>query len=435
MKIAFYTLGCKVNQYETQAIAENFKAIGYEIVEFEQKADVYVINTCTVTNTSDRKSRQVIKKAKKISPDSIVVVMGCYSQVYPDEVQKIPGVDIVIGTRDRKRIIEYVHNYLKEREKIVAIDSKYERNVFEDLRISNFNERTRAFIKIEEGCEQFCSYCIIPYARGSVVSRKISDIIDEVTRLVENGYKEFVITGINISAYGKDLGYKLTLINVLEAINQIEGVKRIRLSSLEPIVMNEGFIKKLMKIDKLCHHLHLSLQSGSDRVLKLMNRHYTTEQYMNIVKTIRQYWSDVAFTTDIIVGFPGESDEDFNKTVSFVKEIGFARVHVFRFSPKKGTRAYDMENQIPVDIKEKRSKIMKRVASELSYNFHKQFEGKILDVLIEQKSDFEDFLEGYSDNYIRVLLPKSDVIQTGEIYEVVADEAFDEYVKGHIKNI
>ncbi|WP_271629679.1 tRNA (N(6)-L-threonylcarbamoyladenosine(37)-C(2))-methylthiotransferase MtaB [Caldicellulosiruptor sp. DIB 104C] len=432
MKIAFYTLGCKVNQYETQAIAETFERLGYEIVDFDQEADIYVINTCTVTNVSDRKSRQAIKRAKKTSPDSIVVVMGCYPQVYPQEVQKIEGVDIIVGTRDREKIVEYVTEYLKQKKKILAVNNEYKRDTFEELKISSFNERTRAFIKIEEGCEQFCSYCIIPYARGSVVSRSLSSILDEVQRLASNGYKEFVITGINISAYGKDLDYKVTLLDVIEEISKIEKVRRIRLSSLEPIVMKEDFIKRLVKIEKLCHHLHLSLQSGSDKILKLMNRHYTTDEYRQIVEMVRGYWDDVAFTTDIIVGFPGESDEDFERTVEFVKEIGFSRIHVFRFSPKKGTNAYNMPNQVSSAEKEKRSEILKSVARKLSFGFHKKFEGKIVDVLIEENSTFEGYFEGYSGNYIRTLVPKTESIRVGEIYKVKVKEAFEQYVIGDI---
>ncbi|ABP67432.1 RNA modification enzyme, MiaB family [Caldicellulosiruptor saccharolyticus DSM 8903] len=432
MKIAFYTLGCKVNQYETQAIAETFERLGYEIVDFDQEADIYVINTCTVTNVSDRKSRQAIKRAKKTSPDSIVVVMGCYPQVYPQEVQKIEGVDIIVGTRDREKIVEYVTEYLKQKKKILAVNNEYKRDTFEELKISSFNERTRAFIKIEEGCEQFCSYCIIPYARGSVVSRSLSSILDEVQRLASNGYKEFVITGINISAYGKDLDYKVTLVDVIEEISKIEKVRRIRLSSLEPIVMKEDFIKRLVKIEKLCHHLHLSLQSGSDKILKLMNRHYTTDEYRQIVEMVRGYWNDVAFTTDIIVGFPGESDEDFERTVEFVKEIGFSRIHVFRFSPKKGTNAYNMPYQVNSAEKEKRSEILKSVARKLSFGFHKKFEGKIVDVLIEENSSLEGYFEGYSGNYIRTLVPKTESIRVGEIYKVKVKEAFEQYVIGDI---
>lgn len=432
MKIAFYTLGCKVNQYETQAIAETFERLGYEIVDFDQKADIYVINTCTVTNVSDRKSRQAIKRAKKNSPNSVVVVMGCYPQVYPQEVQKIDGVDIIIGTRHREKIVEYVTEYLKQKKKIFAVNDEYKRNSFEELKISSFNERTRAFIKIEEGCEQFCSYCIIPYARGSVVSRSLSSILDEVERLASNGYKEFVITGINISAYGKDLDYKVTLLDVVEEISKIEKVRRIRLSSLEPIVMKEDFIKRLVGVDKLCHHLHLSLQSGSDKILKLMNRHYTTDEYKQIVRMVRSYWDDVAFTTDIIVGFPGESDEDFERTVEFVEEIGFSRIHVFRFSPKKGTKAYSMPNQVSSAEKEKRSEILKSVARKLSFGFHKKFEGKIVEVLIEENSSFEGYCEGYSGNYIRTLVPKTESIKAGEIYKVKVKQAFEQYVIGDI---
>uniref|UniRef100_A0A7C5Z6Z3 Threonylcarbamoyladenosine tRNA methylthiotransferase MtaB n=1 Tax=Caldicellulosiruptor owensensis TaxID=55205 RepID=A0A7C5Z6Z3_9FIRM len=432
MKIAFYTLGCKVNQYETQAVAELFKESGFEIVDFDSKADVYVINTCTVTNMSDRKSRQAIKKAKKLSPESIVVVMGCYPQVYPHEVEKIRDIDIIIGTKDRQKIVDYVKEYLENKKKIVAIDEGYKRGTFEELKISEFNERSRAFIKIEEGCDQFCSYCIIPYARGAVRSRSLESIEEEVRRLVSNGYKEFVITGINISAYGKDLDGKITLIDVIERINEIEGVKRIRLSSLEPLIMSEQFISRLLSFDKLCHHLHLSLQSGSDKILKLMNRHYTTAQYQDIVDRIKAKWDDVAFTTDIIVGFPGETEEDFNVTLEFVQKIGFSRIHVFRFSPKKGTKAYDMPNQVDSKEKERRSKVMKEVAANLSYQFHRKFVGKWLEVLIEQDSDLDGYYEGYSGNYIRTLVRKNHFIVPGEIYKVKITQAYEQYVKGEI---
>ncbi|WPX09981.1 tRNA (N(6)-L-threonylcarbamoyladenosine(37)-C(2))-methylthiotransferase MtaB [Anaerocellum danielii] len=432
MKIAFYTLGCKVNQYETQAVAELFKENGFEIVDFDSKADVYVINTCTVTNISDRKSRQAIKKAKKLSPQSIVVVMGCYPQVYPKEVEKIEDVDIIIGTKDRQRIVDYVRQYLEDKKKIVAIDGEYKREAFEELKISEFNDRSRAFIKIEEGCDQFCSYCIIPYARGAVRSRSLKSIEEEVRRLVQKGYKEFVMTGINISAYGKDLEGKVTLIDVIEKVNGIEGVKRIRLSSLEPVIMNDEFIERLLGFDKLCHHLHLSLQSGSDKILKLMNRHYTTDQYRSIVERVRQKWDDVAFTTDIIVGFPGETEEDFNDTVKFVQTIGFSRIHVFRFSPKKGTKAYEMSNQVDNKEKERRSKIMKEVAKDLSYQFHRKFVDNTLEVLIEQDSDFDGYYEGYSGNYIRTLIRKSHMIVPGEIYKVKIIQAYEQYVKGEI---
>ncbi|WAM35128.1 tRNA (N(6)-L-threonylcarbamoyladenosine(37)-C(2))-methylthiotransferase MtaB [Caldicellulosiruptor acetigenus] len=432
MKIAFYTLGCKVNQYETQAVAELFKENGFEIVDFDSKADVYVINTCTVTNISDRKSRQAIKKAKKLSPQSIVVVMGCYPQVYLQEVEKIEDVDIIIGTKDRQRIVDYVRQYLEDKKKIVAIDGEYKREAFEELKISEFNEHSRAFIKIEEGCDQFCSYCIIPYARGAVRSRGLKSIEEEVRRLVQKGYKEFVITGINISAYGKDLDGKVTLIDVIERVNEIEGVKRIRLSSLEPVIMNDEFIERLLGFDKLCHHLHLSLQSGSDKILKLMNRHYTTAQYQGIVDRIREKWEDVAFTTDIIVGFPGETEEDFNATLEFVQKIGFSRIHVFRFSPKRGTKAYEMPNQVDSKEKERRSKIMKEVAANLAYQFHKKFVGNWLEVLIEQDSDFDGYYEGYSGNYIRTLVRKSHMIVPGEIYKVKITQAYEQYVKGEI---
>lgn len=431
MKVAFWTLGCKVNQYETQAMIEIFEKNNFEIVDFNSHADIYIINTCTVTNISDRKSRQVIKKAKKISPNSIVVVIGCYAQVYPEELKKIEDVDIIIGTRDRDKIMDIISEYLKGKkgQKYIYVKKEYKREHFEEMNISRFNERTRAFVKIQEGCEQFCSYCIIPYARGSVVSRDIQSIIDEIKRLVYNGFKEFVVTGINVSSYGKDLKKEIGLLDVLERISNIDGVERIRLSSIEPHIFSDKFIKRIASINKLCHHFHLSLQSGSDSVLERMNRHYTTEEYYNIVQKIKAIWPDVAITTDIMVGFPGETEEEFDQTCNFIKKVSFARIHVFRFSPKKGTKAYEMGNQIDEKTKEYRSEVIKKIADKLSLDFINLFEGKILEVLIEQFSNNKKYAEGYSDNYIRVVLDK-DNITLGDIYKVKILKAHNTWAEG-----
>ncbi|MEZ0536123.1 tRNA (N(6)-L-threonylcarbamoyladenosine(37)-C(2))-methylthiotransferase MtaB [Caldicellulosiruptoraceae bacterium PP1] len=430
--IAFYTLGCKVNQYETEAISELFENNGFRVVDFEEAADVYVINTCTVTNVSDRKSRQIIKKARKLSPDACIVVVGCYAQVYPEELKKFKDIDIIVGTKNRSKIVELVIDFLNNKNKIVKVDEGYKREQFEDLKISKFSERTRAFVKIQEGCEQFCSYCIIPYARGSVVSRKLESIVDEINRLVYNGFKEIVLTGINVSSYGKDFGYNIKLIDVIETVSRIEGVKRLRLSSIEPFIFTEQFIQRITELENVCHHFHISLQSGSNSVLQRMNRHYTTEEYKTIVDKLRNKWPDVAITTDIIVGFPGETEKEFLETYNFVRDIGFSRIHVFRFSPKKGTKAFEMPAQISSEIKEKRSNALKLLADDLSFKFHNQFLDKELDVLFEQESkDIKGYIEGYSNNYIRVLC-KNNGIDLGEIKKVKITEVKPHWVIGRI---
>jgi len=337
-KVAFYTLGCKVNQYETEAMEEIFEKNDYVIVNSDEIADIYVINTCTVTNLSDRKSRQFISRAKKLNKDAIIAVVGCYSQVSPDEVEKIEGVDVIIGTTERNRILELCEKAKVENQRINIVRNIKSQKEFEPINIDDIKSKTRAYIKIQDGCSQFCSYCIIPYARGPIRSRSLDEIVEETQKLANAGFKEVVLTGIHVASYGKDTD-KTPLVKVLEEVGKVKGIDRIRLSSLEPTLIDENFMKSILKIGKVCDHFHLSLQSGSDTVLKRMNRKYTTSEYRNIVSIIRKYMPNAGITTDIIVGFPGETEDEFNETLDFVKEIGFSRIHVFKYSPRKGTPA------------------------------------------------------------------------------------------------
>lgn len=401
-KVGFHTLGCKVNQYETEAMEELFEKKGYEIVNSDEIADIYVINTCTVTNFGDRKSRQFIRRAKKLNPDSIIAVVGCYSQIAPEEVAEIEGVDVIIGTTQREKIVELCEKVALKNEKINIVKDISKHKDFEKLSIVDIKEKTRANIKIQEGCNQFCSYCIIPYARGPIRSRELYDIIEEVKRLSDAGFKEIILTGIHIASYGKDTNGP-GLIDVIEEIANVEGIERIRLSSIEPTLIDEEFMERAMKTKKLCDHFHLSLQSGSDTVLKRMNRKYTTNEYRNIVKLIRKHMPNAGITTDIIVGFPGETDEEFRETYNFVKEIRFSRVHVFKYSPREGTVASKFKNQIHGSIKQSRSEILISLADKMTYDFNKKFIGEKLEVLFEEENNKDpNFMEGYTTNYIRV---------------------------------
>ncbi len=401
-KAAFYTLGCKVNQYETEAIAELFTDAGYEICDFSDKADVYVINTCSVTNMGDRKSRQVIRRAKKTNPDAIVAVTGCYAQTAPDEILGIEGVNIVIGTKGRKDIVRLVEdaasgapvNYVSD------IMTNHE---FEDLNIKRYMNRTRAFIKIQEGCSQFCSYCIIPYARGPVRSRAADEVICEVKRLAQNGYKEIILVGIHVASYGKDLN-DMSLEKLITELDGIDGIERIRLSSIEPMTLDQKFIDSIKASEKLCHHFHISLQSGCDETLKRMNRKYTAEQFGEIVNGIREAFPDAAVTTDIMVGFPGETDEEFAKTVEFVSETSFADAHIFQYSRRKGTPAAKRADQVAPEVKEKRAKAIAEIAEKSRDAFLSRFVGKTMRVLFEQRAA-DGMFEGKTDNYITVHAP------------------------------
>lgn len=430
--VAFYTLGCKVNQYETEAMEELFETNGYKIVSTDEVADVYVINTCTVTNLGDRKSRQVIRRAKRLNEDSTIAVVGCYSQVAPEEVFSIEGVDVVIGTTDRNRIVELCEEAKENKSRINAVKDLKEIKDFEELNIDEIKSRTRAYIKIQEGCNQFCTYCIIPYARGPIRSRNLESIIEESNRLAKAGFKEIILTGIHVASYGKEKG-ETNLLDVIKEVSKVEGLQRIRLSSIEPTLITEEFMKSIVQLPKVCDHFHLSLQSGSDTILKKMNRKYTTSQYREIVDIIRKYMPHAGITTDIIVGFPGETEEEFNETYNFVKEIGFSRIHVFKYSPRKGTPASKFKNQILGNIKHERSEKLIELGNSLTREFNRKFIGETLEVLFEEEHEGDSsFIEGYTTNYIRVL-SKHDVSIKGEIVPIKMIELYNENLIGEIK--
>ena len=427
-KVAFHTLGCKVNQYETEAMEKIFEDNGYRIVKEDEMADVYVINTCTVTNLSDRKSRQFIRRVKKINKDSIVAVVGCYSQVASEEVENIEGVDVIIGTSDRKRIVELCERAKFDDEKINIVRSIKTYDEFEEINVDDIKSMTRAYIKIQDGCNQFCSYCIIPYARGPIRSRQIVDIVKESEKLTTSGFKEIVLTGIHVASYGKDLG-DTRLGDVIQQISEVDGIKRIRLSSVEPNLITEEFMNILKDSNKVCDHFHLSLQSGSDTILKKMNRKYTTDEFREKVKLIRKYMPDAGITTDIIVGFPDESEDEFNRTLEFVKDIGFSRIHVFKYSPRKGTPAAKFENQIHGTIKNRRSEKLIQLGDDLMKKFHLKYIGTTMGVLFEENND--GYYEGYTTNYIRVkAYSDRDII--GQLVDVHIIDSEGEYLTGKI---
>ncbi|EMJ6203206.1 tRNA (N(6)-L-threonylcarbamoyladenosine(37)-C(2))-methylthiotransferase MtaB [Clostridioides difficile] len=427
-KVAFYTLGCKVNQYETEAMLELFEKDGYEQVNSEEYADVYVINTCTVTHMSDRKSRQYIRRVKKKNPDAIIAVVGCYSQVSPEEILDIEEVNLVMGTNDRRKIVEEIKK-INSSKKVSTVDDIMKVKAFEEIEISQTNGKTRAFMKIQDGCDRFCTYCIIPYARGRVRSRDIDSIVDEVKKLANNGYKEVVLTGIHVASYGKDLKDRdIKLLDVIKQINQIEKIERIRLSSVEPILFTDEFVNEVLKMDKVCPHYHLSLQSGCDETLERMNRRYTTLEYKTIVDRLRSKMPDVAITTDVIVGFPGETNEEFKKTYEFLKEIELSQMHIFKYSPRKGTPAATMENQVDPQMKHFRSEQLLNL-SKVNFNkFATKFIDRELDVLFEQNIEGNKY-EGLTSNYIRVVVESDKNIQ-GQILKVKINDVKDEYVEG-----
>lgn len=428
--VAFHTLGCKVNQYETEAMEELFEKNEYKIVKGEDSADVYVINTCTVTNLSDRKSRQFIRRAKRLNKDSIIAVVGCYSQVSPDEVAEIDGVDVIIGTSERNKVVELCEKAKEDNEKINIVRNIKTYKEFENISIDEIKSKTRAYIKIQDGCNQFCSYCIIPYARGPIRSRAYDDIIDEARNLADADFKELILTGIHLASYGKDLK-DLGLIDVIKGISNIEGIERIRLSSVEPTLIDENFMKEIVKTGKVCDHFHLSLQSGSDTVLKRMNRKYTTEVYRQRAGIIRRYMPNAALTTDIIVGFPGETEEEFQETCDFVKEIHFSRIHVFKYSPRKGTPAEEYKDQIDGNIKSERSEKLIKIGQNLTENYNKKFIHRDLEVLFEEKSLDKDIYEGYTTNYIRTKVG-SDNPLVGKIKTVNIIDSIDDFLVGEI---
>ena len=400
-KVKFSTLGCKVNQYETEAMAELFVKNGYEITE-DYNCDVFVLNTCTVTNLSDRKSRQQISKIRSENSDAIIAVVGCYSQVSPDEIENIEGVNVILGTKYRKEIVELCELAKSSNKIINKVENIGKNREFEELTINTEHSMTRAYIKIQEGCSQFCSYCIIPYARGPIRSRNIRDIVLEAKRLSDNGFKEIVLTGIHVASYGKDLeNDDIGLIDVIEDIGQIDKIKRIRLSSLEPRIVDKQFLDRLSKVEQFCDHFHLSLQSGSDSILQSMNRKYDTDLYEKTINLIREYYPNAAITTDIIVGFPGETDEDFEKTLNFVDKIQFSKIHVFKYSNRKGTVASKMKNQVSGVVKKERSKLLIEKSKYYTDKFLDNMLNQPIKVLFESKND-DGYIKGYTTNYIRV---------------------------------
>ena len=409
--VSFYTLGCKVNQYETNAMEQQFIKNNYEIVENTQKADIYVINTCTVTNMAERKSRQMLRRVKEINPFAVLVVCGCYAQVAKNELEQIPEIDIILGINEKNEIVQIVENYMEKmaeqdkRSQEAEIDDVSKQKEFLDFGDVTYTEKNRAVVKVQDGCNMFCSYCIIPYARGRIRSRKIESVVSEIKKIAKEKIKEVVITGIHVASYGKDFdnentSKKIRLIDLLEAINKIDGIDRIRLSSLEPTIVDEEFATRLSKLDKICDHFHLSLQSGCDETLKRMNRKYTTQIYRDAVATLRKYYPEASFTTDVIVGFPGETDEEFAKTYEFLKEIDFYRLHVFKYSPRRGTVAEKMPNQIDGNKKEERSNKLIELSNSMENKHNQSYIGKTVKVLFEE---FEDgFFKGHTTNYMMV---------------------------------
>lgn len=405
--VSFMTLGCKVNQYETEAMSELFVAKGYEVVSSEARADIYVINTCSVTNLGEKKSRQYIRKMKRQNPNAIIAVVGCYSQVATDEVLGIEGVNLVLGTNERGRIVEYIED-LEVWDQVSYVGDIMQVREFEELQIDHVTEKTRAFIKIQEGCNMYCSYCIIPYARGPIRSRQPEQVISEVKRLVENGFKEIVLTGIHIASYGKDFG-NIDLLTLLKQVHEVEGLERIRLGSLEPRLLSAEFIEAIKTMEKFCPHFHLSLQSGSDTVLKRMNRKYDTAAYLENVEAIKAAFDLPSFTTDVIVGFPGETDEEFEETMAFVQKVGFAKIHVFQYSPKKGTPAAEMGCQVNGDIKHRRSERLIAISNEMEQAYYNALLGKEFVVLLEGVSSLsENYIEGLSERYVRVAIKNNE---------------------------
>ena len=428
--VKFITLGCKVNQYETNAMAQKFLEKGYKVIEeYEQngeKPDICIINTCTVTNMSDRKSRQMLRREKENTKNVIVVAVGCYAQVAKNELNKIPEIDLVLGNNEKVDIVKYVEDYINENENNIEIEDVMQSRLFSDFGDITFTEKTRAVVKIQDGCDRFCSYCIIPYARGRVRSRKPESIISEITKIAEKDIKEVVITGIHIASYGKDFKEEYKLIDLLEEINKIDGIERIRLGSIEPLLITDEFAERLKKLDKICHHFHLSLQSGCDETLKRMNRRYTTEQFREIVKRLRNAYNDVNLTTDIIVGFPGETEEEFEKTYHFLDEIKFYKMHVFKYSQRKGTKAAVMPNQIPGDIKELRSRKLIELSNKNEFEINQKYIGQKVEVLFEEEK--EGCYKGHTANYILIYCKDEKENLANKIQKVECIENLNDHI-------
>lgn len=403
-KVAFYTLGCKVNTYDTDALKEIFRTEGYEITDFNDKADIYIVNTCTVTHFGDKKSRQMLRRAKKLNPEAKIIATGCYAQVSPEKIAEIDEVDLIVGTSNRENIIDIIS---ESTEKINTEEYKT-KATFSNTPITESDGHTRAFVKVQDGCRQFCSYCIVPYARGPIRSRDITDTIKEIKTLLKSDYKEVVLTGIHIASYGKE--NNSSLIDLIKEVSAVDDLDRIRLSSLEPTIVTKEFLDELIKIDKFLPHFHLSLQSGSDSVLKRMNRRYTTEEYLNIVDLIRSYYPNAGITTDIIVGFPGETDEEFEETKEFAKKVKFSKIHIFPYSPREGTPAASFPDQVSSDIKKIRVKELTSIEEESRNNFYNANDTLTEEVLFEKEIEPNTY-SGHTKNYIPVITRSNDNLE------------------------
>lgn len=430
-KAALHNLGCKVNAYETEAMEELLRKDGFEIVSFDDKADVYVINTCSVTNIADRKSRQMIHKCKKLNPNACVVAAGCYVQNFGKDVADELGADIILGNNKKNDLVPKVHEFFASIDREKPILDWYDINDgnvdYENMIIEKDSEHTRAFVKVQDGCNQFCTYCIIPFARGRIRSRQIPDVVKEITGLAKAGYKEVVITGIHLSSFGS--GTEFNLADLLEAVEKIDGIERIRMGSLEPQIVTEDFAKRVSALSKICPHFHLSLQSGCDSVLTRMNRKYTAAEYTKGVEILRKYFDNPAITTDIIVGFPGETEEEYNTTLAYVDEIRFAELHVFAYSKRKGTRAATMPNQITNAVKKERSAKLIAQGNKESELFKKSYMGKWVEVLFEEKIkiDNKDYYVGFSREYIKCIILAEDKDLSNQILSVKVTKFTPDY--------
>lgn len=430
-KFSIETLGCKVNQYESEALEKLFEESGYQKAEKGEKADVYVVNTCTVTGQAAAKSRQHINRAKRENPQAQIAVVGCYSQVSPEDIEEL-GVDVIIGTKDRARVLDLLDQAKNLGSTISIVDNIKNNQKFDELEFNTQREMTRAYLKIQEGCNMFCSYCIIPYARGPISSRDMDNIIEETKKLASAGFKEIVLTGIHVESYGKDLGKDhFRLIDVVEKVAEIEGIERIRLSSVEPRIITDDFMQRYAATKKACDHFHLSLQSGSDTILKAMNRKYRTDEYLEKVNLIRKYMPDAGITTDIIVGFPGETEDLFKETMEFVDKIAFSKIHVFPYSKREGTPAANFDMQVEGPIKKERAHLLADKEEKIANAFLDSFIGKTLEVLFEEEAAREVVTEGYSTNYLRVSVPSDDSL-INQIRSVKIIERKDQVLKGVI---
>ncbi|MGG5255001.1 tRNA (N(6)-L-threonylcarbamoyladenosine(37)-C(2))-methylthiotransferase MtaB [Neobacillus sp. SM06] len=435
--VAFHTLGCKVNHYETEAIWQLFKQEGYERVDFETTADVYVINTCTVTNTGDKKSRQVIRRAVRKNPDAVICVTGCYAQTSPAEIMAIPGVDIVVGTQDRMKMLDYIEQFKKEREPINGVRNIMKNRVYEELDVPSFTDRTRASLKIQEGCNNFCTFCIIPWARGLMRSRDPKEVIRQAQQLVDAGYKEIVLTGIHTGGYGEDMkDYNLAML-LSDLEREVKGLKRLRISSIEASQITDEVIE-VIKVSKIIvRHLHIPLQSGSNSVLKRMRRKYTMEFFAERLDRLKEVLPGLAVTSDVIVGFPGETEEEFMETYNFIKEHKFSELHVFPYSKRTGTPAARMEDQIDEDVKNDRVHRLISLSDQLAKEYASQFEGEVLEVIPEDRhheGDQKGLLEGYTDNYLKVVFPGNDDL-IGKLVKVKIAKAGYPYNEGQFVKV